>query len=234
MGHLSKSICKLLVSLGAVALFAPLASATIVTYSSSAAFEAATNINLLENYGTLTDSQLIGSGSTVDGVAYSGFVLTNGATNLEITNQFQSISGLDLGANHTVSGPQYAYFLSGEGATIGFSAPVTAFGIFFDMDISQSASYGITNSNGDSFSVGGSSYDTKTFAFAGLTSTKPFTSVKFFSSGSGANYAIPEFEAKSSVPEPASAQLLLAGVALLGAGLFARRRSCKRPPVNAD
>jgi hypothetical protein len=226
----------LLISLGAIGLLAPLAAASTVTYTSSAAFQAATNINLLENYGTLTDGQLISSGSTVDGFTYSGFVLTDGSTDLDITSLYHSLSGLDLGADHTASGSANTYFMGDEGATITFSSPVNAFGIFFDMDLNAADSYGFTDSNGDSVSVGGGSYDTSanTFVFAGLTSTRPFTSITFSSKGGDADYVIPEFEANaicekaSAVPEPASAQLLLTGIALLAGRVLARRRGRRR------
>lgn len=236
MGPLSKSICKLFVALCSVALFVHLASAGTVTYTSSSAFAAATGINVVENYGTLTDGEDIASGSTVDGITYSGFSLSDGATDLDISDLYHSISGLNLGADHTADGSAYTYFLGGEGATITFAQPVNAFGMFFDMDLNSADSYGFTTSTGATASVGGGSYDTgaKTFTFAGLTSTTPFTSITFYSVGGDADYAIPEIEAQFAstntansvpqpAPEPASAQLLVAGLGLVGIGLAKKK-----------
>jgi hypothetical protein len=237
MAQLSKSICKLLGILSAFTVFATLASAGVVTYTNSGAFEAATDVNLVENFGTLTNGQDISSGSTVDGLTYSGLVLTDGAADLDITNQFDTISGNDLGADHTASGSADTYFLSGEGATITFPEAVTAVGMYFDVNLDSANSFGFTDSNGDSASVTSSSYETNTFVFAGLTSTTPFNSITFSSSGdSNAIYLVPEIEASAqqvgpafvATPEPGSAQLLFGGIALLAVGLFGRRLRLRR------
>ena len=67
---------RFLIPFGAVILFSPLASASFAGYTSSTAFAAATNVDLVENYGTLTNGQLINPGTTVDQLTYSNFVLT--------------------------------------------------------------------------------------------------------------------------------------------------------------
>ena len=220
-----RSICRSLIPFGAVICFSSLLSAGVVTYTSSAAFQAATTVNLVENYGTLTNGQLISSGSTVDQLTYSAFVLTGGATQLDITNEFNSFSGLSLGAAHG----GFTFFFGGERATITFPSAVNAIGIFFNVNL-NSGNYGFTDSNSDSVSAPSTSYDTNTFVFAGLTSTTPFTSVSFFSTDASlGSFNIPEVEAptlqSSTVPEPASAPLLLAaGFALLVWQACLRRR----------
>jgi hypothetical protein len=143
-------------------LLAGLASATTITYTSSVAFEAATTVNLTENYGAgFANGQDLASGFSADGITYSGFVLSGGATALDITNQYNSFSGLSLGADHTaVSGSAFTYFLGGEGATLTFSSPIDAFGMFFNVNL-NSGTYGFTTSVG-SASTGSAAWDTPT------------------------------------------------------------------------
>jgi hypothetical protein len=178
----------------------------------------------VENYGTLTNGRLINAGPTVDQLKYSGFALNGGATQLVITNEFNSFSGLSLGA--TVGGANF--FFGGDSATITFPTPVTAVGMFFNVNL-DSGNYGFTDSNSDSATTASATYDTSTFVFAGLTSTTPFTSIAFFSDDLAAgSYNITELEATSalaSTPEPGSAQLLIAAGLLLLAGGKYRRRS---------
>jgi hypothetical protein len=201
-----------------------LASAGTVTYTSSAAFEGATTVNATENYGSgFSNGEDLASGFSADGITYSGFALTSGATLLDITNQYDSFSGLSLGADHTAAfGAGFTYFLGGEGATLTFDIPVTAFGMFFNANL-NSGTYGFTTSVG-SASTDSVAYDTSTFVFAGLISTTPFSSVTF-SSGGGV-YNVPELlgTAASAVPEPATLALGLLGGLLLGARKFTARK----------
>jgi hypothetical protein len=201
-----------------------LATAGTVTYTSSAAFEGATTVNAIENYGSgFSNGEDLSTGFSADGITYSGFVLTSGATLLDITNQYDSLSGLSLGADHTAaSGPAFTYFLGGEGATLTFNIPVTAFGMFFNVN-PNSGTYGFTSSVGTA-STDSVAYDTGTFVFAGLISTTPFSSVTFSSTGAAAVYNVPELLATTTaVPEPATIGLALVGGLLLAARKFAGR-----------
>ena len=203
-------------------LSAGLASAGTVTYTSSSAFQGATTVNATENYGSgFSNGEDLSSGFSADGITYSGFVLTSGATLLDITNQYDSFSGLSLGADHTAAfGSGFTYFLGGEGATLTFAIPVTAFGMFFNVNL-NTGTYGFTTSVG-SASTGSAAYDTGTFVFAGLTSTTPFSSVTF--SSAGGVYNVPELLATTTAaPEPATIGLALAGGLLLAARKFAAR-----------
>lgn len=206
----------ILLSLAAVSI----ASAGTVSYTSSAAFEAATSVDFTENYGSFSNGQIVTPGFSQDGVTYSGFVLTQGATNLDITNLYNSFSGLSLGADHTSLGSSDTYFFGGEGATLTFSAPVFAFGMFFNANLNSGA-YGFSTSAG-SASTGSGSYDTGTFVFAGIVSTTPFSSISFLSDGTNAVYNVPELLATTASPEPSTLASSLAGLLLL-AGAYLRR-----------
>ncbi len=203
-----------------------------ITYTSSAAFLAATTPNVTENYSTFTNGQDISSGFSANGFTYSAFVLTNGATALDITNKYNSISGLSLGADHTALGSNETFFFGGEGATITFSKPVTAFGMFFNVNL-DSGTYGFC-SIVECASTGSASYDTGTFVFAGLTSSTPFSSITFDSTGADASYNVPELLATTSTsatPEPSSS--LLFGIGLV-ALLVSVARSKRRAPSTAN
>jgi hypothetical protein len=203
-----------------VVLLPQMSSATVVTYTSSSAFLSAIIPTQIENYGTLSNGQLISSGATIHGLTYNGFNLTNGATNLIITNQFNSFSGLSLGADHGST-----FFFGGEGATIVFSSPVTAFGMWFNVN-ANSGSYGFTSSVGSTF-TGSAVYDTLTFVFAGLASDTSFSSISFSSTDPTlGSFNVPEVVLGNSrliAGEPATLGLVLAGL-LLGAAACCRHR----------
>jgi hypothetical protein len=205
-----------------VVLLPQMSFATVVTYTSSSAFLSAIIPTQIENYGTLSNGQLISSGSTIHGLTYNGFNLTNGATNLIITNQFNSFSGLSLGADHTAFDPTFTFFFPGEGATIVFSSPVTAFGMWFNVRL-DSGSYGFTSSVGSAF-TGSAVYDTLTFVFAGLASDSSFSSISF--SSTDGSFNVPEVvlgNSRLSAAEPATLGLVLASL-LLGAAACRWRR----------
>ena len=211
--------------LGSLAIFltlAQFASASVLTFTSSSAFQAATTVTQTEDYHTLTNGQHIASGSTIDGFTYTGFVLTLGATQLDITNQYNSFTGLSLGADHTSGGATQTFFYGGEGATIAFAMPITAFGMFFNVNL-NSGTFGFTTSEGSAV-TGSASYDTRTFVFAGLVSTVPFDSISFSSTGADAVFNVTE-DLVGAVPEPATFGLIGAGGILLVVRRTLRRKS---------
>ena len=101
--------------------------------------------------------------------------------------------------------------------------PVTAFGMFFNVNL-NSGTYGFTTSEGNA-STGSASCDTSTFVFAGLASSVPFTSISFSSAGANATYNVPEDLVGAAIPEPATIGLMVAGGLLLGAYQTLRRKS---------
>jgi hypothetical protein len=220
---------RLAIALGltaCVVLLPQISSASVVTYTSSSAFLSAITTTQIENYGTLSNGQLISSGSTIHGLTYNSFNLTSGATNLIITNLFNSFSGLSLGADHTAFGSDITFFFPGEGATIVFSSPVTAFGMWFNVGLNTGL-YGFTSSVGSAF-TGSTVYDTPTFVFAGMASDTPFSSISFNSTDPNlGTFNVPEVvlgNSRLSAPEPATLDLVLAAGLLLGGAGYGWRR----------
>jgi hypothetical protein len=217
-------IAKLLIT--AFLLTSSAALAGIVTYTSSTAFEAALAgaPTLVENYGTFTAGTLIAPGSTFDGITYTIFNL--GASTTQegiISNQFNSFSGVSLGADQNNGAAQF--FFDGNSFDINF-ASTFAIGVFFNVN-QNSGTFGIVSPVGNA-STGSASYDTSTFVFAGLISTTPFTSAEIFSNSGGAgtaSYNIPEMIlAPASVPEPAAITMTALGAGFLTALLLRQRR----------
>lgn len=198
------------------------ALAGIVTYTNSAAFEAAIagSPTLVENYSTFTANELITPVATFDGITYTSFNLGSNGTQGWISNQFNSFSGLSLGADQNNGAAQF--FFDGNSFDISF-APAYAIGIFFNVN-ANSGTYGINTPAGDA-STGSATYDTSTFVFTGLVSTTPFTSAEIFSDSGGngtASFNIPEI-ILAKTPEPASMAVTALGAGLLAALLLRRR-----------
>jgi hypothetical protein len=95
-----------------------------------------------------------------------------------ITDIADSFSGLSLGANQ--SGGQQ-FFFSGDSVTVTFPTPVTAFGVFFNVN-TDTGSYDLNTPGGD-VSTDSATFDTKTFVFDGVTSATPFSMATFLSTG---------------------------------------------------
>jgi hypothetical protein len=200
----------------------PLTASADVTYTSSSSFLAAISGLTVqtEDFATFSNGQDISSGFSADGITYGPFNLTDGATQLDITNQYNSISGLSLGADHTSRGSLETFFYGGDEATITFSQPVLAVGIFFNVN-PNTGSYEV-HAHGDIAVTGSASYDTSTFVFAGIVSTTPFTTVSFDSTNTAVgSFNIPEII--SAAPEPSAfLPLSVGGLALLP--MLRRRR----------
>jgi hypothetical protein len=192
-----------------------------VTYTSSAAFDAALAgaPKLVEDYAGFTNKEDIAPGSTFHGITYASFNITAGTDGI-ISNQFNSFSGLSLGANQANDAAEF--FFDGNSMVINF-APAYAIGVFYNVN-ANSGTFGIITSAG-SASAGSASYDTSTFVFAGLISTTQFTSAEIFSNSGGAgtaSYNIPEI-ILAQAPEPASITVTALGAGLLAALLLRRR-----------
>jgi hypothetical protein len=197
------------------------ALASITTYTSSAAFDAALfgAPTTIENYGTFTAGTLINPGSTFNGITYNSFNLGAFGTQGVISNQFNSFTGESLGADENNLAAEF--FFDGDSFQISF-APVFAIGVFYNVN-ANSGTFSITTPVGTA-STGSATYDTSTFVFAGLISTTPFTTATIGSDSGGAGTAsfnIPEIEL-AQVPEPASIVMTALGAGLLAA--FLRRR----------
>ena len=209
------------------------AEAGVTTFTSSADFNTAIAgyTTSIENYGSLIAGTTISAGDTIDGLTYSAFTagpfgsLVRGI----VTDQFGSFTGNSLGGNQS-GGAQY--FFGGDSVTIDFAAPVSAFGLFFNVN-ANSGEFGFTTSVGTAL-TGSTSFDTSTFVFAGLVSTDAsFTSATFFSTDANVgSYNVPEIiTAASSVPEPSSLLLASIGLASCAAWTERRRRIGRRAAV---
>jgi hypothetical protein len=209
----------------ALMLDASAAHATVTTFTSSALFDAAISGSTatIENYGSGVDGQTIASGDSFDGITYT-FAAGPSGTLLggDITGQFDSFSGLSLGGNQS-TGDQFLY--GGDSVTATFAAPVTAVGVYFNVN-QNSGSYDVAAAGGLA-SAGSDAYDTDTFVFGGITSTTPFTSVTFSSTDpSLGSFNIPEIESVSAVPLPGALPLFAS--AFLGlTALGARKRAAR-------
>lgn len=199
------------------------ALAGIVTYTSSAAFQAALagSPTVVEDYGTFSAGALIDPGTTYHGITYDAFNLQGLGTQGVVSNQFNSFSGVSLGGWQ--SGGAAQFFFEANSFDISF-APVFAIGVYFNVN-ANSGNFGIHTSVGDA-TTGSASYDTSTFVFAGLISTTAFTSAQIFSDSGGAgtaSYNIPAIIlSEASAPEPASMTVTALGAGLLA--VFLRRR----------
>lgn len=198
----------------------------IVTYTNSASFLSALGgaPTLVEQYGTSSAGTVIAPGTTLDGITYTSFNLIGSSTQAGfISNQFNSFSGLSLGADESNGLAQF--FFDADSFSISF-APAFAIGVFFNVN-ANSGQFQISTPVGNAI-TGSASYDTSTFVFAGLISDSPFTTATISSTSGGngtASFNIPEIAlSQTSVPEPATFMAGSLGILLLAA-LRLRRRA---------
>ena len=197
------------------------ADATVVSFTSSAAFDAAVagGTVIVEQYATGTNGQTIANGGSFDGLTYSFAAgplgtLTGGI----ITNEFNSFSGLSAAGNQSTG---QHFFFGGDQVTVAFPAPITAVGVFFNVNLGSGNYDLVTPVEG--VVTGSAVYDTSTFVFDGITSTIPFSSITLVSENASlGSYNIPEIEF-APVPEPATLTLVLTALLGLAAVAFTRK-----------
>lgn len=203
------------------------ASASVTTYTNSAAFAAAATGLTVETYATGTSGQAIPGGSTFNGLTYAFATGSNPFATLlggVLTPNFNSVSGLSLGGTQSTG---QDFFFGGNTVTVTFPVAVTAVGVLFNVNL-NSGNYTLSSGVG-SVSNNSSVYDTGTFVFDGLISTTPFTSVTLASTNALlGSFNIPEIEfLAQAVPEPGSVALLGLGAAIMALARKRQMKACK-------
>jgi hypothetical protein len=218
------------VIVGVLLSLATSASATTISYTSSAAFLSALGGSAItETYEGLPLNSLIAAGSTVDGITYTSF--PSGAEG-RIDNLFNRIGNQSLalqrgGGNLATTG----FFFPGDAMSVMFASPVDAVGIFLnvgaksDGSLSPVGSLTVTTTAGSAGN--GPSYDISTLYFVGLISDTPFTSATIAGDSTVATgFNVDNLTyAPVPIPEPMSLILVTTGLATLAAR---RRRKSTR------
>ncbi len=190
-------------------------SAATITFTNSAAFNAAlTAVPMtVEGYETYPVNSTISNGTLLNGVTYVAFPT---GTDGRIDNTFNRIGNQSLALERPGLGD---FFFPGDALSLSFSSPVFAVGIFFNVSISPANSLSIATPVGTA-STGGPIYDMSTLYFAGLISDVSFTSATIGSSLTSSGYNLDNLTFTTnqvSVPE----QLGFFGPAAILAFLFA-------------
>lgn len=163
-------------ALGALALISQRAKAT--TYTSSAAFAAATAGITTDDFSSNAAGALVPDGSSLGGLTYTfntaadlGGVISSGFYN--------SFSGNSLSAKQASGGlSSDNFFLVNEGFTVILPTAITGFA-FSNTNLPVVATLSTSSGTAAPHSR---AYDTSTFGFLGFTSDTPFTSITFTSS----------------------------------------------------
>jgi hypothetical protein len=198
------------------------AQATVMTYSNTAAFDAATTSQVTNGFsaGGNEDITLGSPGSTTVGDVTLD--ATSGTTYI-IGTSFVNTYGADFFSAQNAS--------SHEAITFSFSTPVDAFA--FD--------YGSYNDRGDNLQLALSSGNTinltlpgtpGTAEFIGLTSDTGITSASLTDQGTGdvldvISVTTADLARTSAVPEPSSLPMLLAGLGMIGGAFYFGRKKAK-------
>jgi hypothetical protein len=194
------------------------ASASVITYTSSAAFLAALGEATVttETYEGLALNSVIANGDTVNGLTYTGFPRGGG----RIDNLFDRIDNQSLAVEALAVEGSPNFFLPGEGFSVGFPEAVNAVGIFFNVGLSPVNTLRIVTAAGSAGN--GAAYDIRTLYFVGLIADSLFLTASFEGvTGITTGFNVDNLSYAALVPEPATIALL--GLALAGLG-FARRR----------
>jgi hypothetical protein len=209
---------------GVIALLLPAAArASVITFSSEAAFLAATT-----GLTTLNFEGIAPDGGQV--AYFAGPTVIGGVT-------FQTNSPTSDGFLFTVGDNQYypgnSVFSAQQSSTgtesvrITFGAPVTAFAMDLgSFNVTSVQPVNVALSNGDNAVAGAGPFDT--LPFFGLTSSTPFISVVLSGNSAALGRVINIDDVKfgaAVVPEPATLSLLFLAVAGAGARRLQRRRT---------
>jgi PEP-CTERM motif len=213
---------RLLIAVVGLLSLAAAGTANATPYTSSTAFLSATTGTTIEDYSTTTAGQLVADGSTLNGLTYS--FSTGAGLGGVITDMYNSFTGLSLAAKQ-VSGPLNSsdFFFGGNSVTITFPSPVTAVGIFANVN-PNSGTYTLSAAPGTA-TTGSATYDTNSFVFVGFTDVTPFLSATFTSNDASlGSYNIPEIIYGTALPVPEPASLMIFATGLVGLALVRRHK----------
>jgi hypothetical protein len=186
----------------AFCLIASEASATTMTFTSSAAFNLALAGSpvKIEGWDTYALNSTIANGTTLNGVTYNAFP---GGTLGRIDNQFNHFGTQSLSLRRSIDpNPNKSFFNPGDVLSISFASPIYAMGIFFNANFTRAGSLGILTTPIGTVTTGGPTYDTGTFYFAGLISTTPFTTATIGSNTKrSSSFNLDNLTFTSSVPD---------------------------------
>lgn len=203
------------------------ASAGVVFFTSSAAFDAALGAapKVIEDYKAYAADSTIADGTVLNpanGIRYDSFPA---GTQGRIDNTFNSFDGQSLALDRGIVSPSTDFFFDGDQLSISFENPVRAFGVFFNANLTPNThDLSIVTSAGTA-STGGPVYDQGTFYFAGLISDTPFTTATIGSDvlPNGSSFNLDNLT-YSTVPEP-GATLGVLGLVGVAVAWHSRRRA---------
>jgi hypothetical protein len=185
----------------AFCLIASEASATTMTFTSSAAFNLALGGSpvTIEGWDTYALNSTIANGTTLNGVTYNAFP---GGTLGRIDNQFNHFGTQSLALRRASDpSPNKSFFNPGDVLSISFAKPIYVLGIFFNANFTGAGSLGILSTPIGTVTTGGP-YDTGTFYFAGVISTTPFTTATIGSNTKrSSSFNLDNLTFTSSVPD---------------------------------
>lgn len=194
------------------------ASAAVTAYTSSADFLAALSgvPTVTEDYESYPLDSTIAPGATLNGVVYLSFP---GAEIGRIDDNYNRIGDQSL-----ASTPALGFFPSDSFLEVGFTSPIYALGIFFNIGVSDPYTMGIITPVGVAGT--GGAYDQSTLYFAGLISDTPFDIARIGTGPdvtSGFNLDNLTYAVASPVPDQTGLAGTIALAGLVLAGHFRKR-----------